>query len=635
VVTDSGLGQGFVQGLSAGLYCLGHCVVVLGPALGASRDGTVRSSALSLLEFSAGRLAAYLAAGIAAGGASLALASDAATVQRLASLAFVPLGLLLFLHAVREDESGGALCGALQRGRRWFRTPLLLGLFSGVAPCAPVWLAVSDVVRGAQGGAADRVLHGALHFLAFFAGTTVFLLPLLSAGIAARFAPVRRLARSAAGLAALFFVFSGLSGFLRPPAEPSTTKEPVAVEEGDLRYVFRDADSFSERTEKGPFPHAWAQRKGGVTGTPGAVTRIGVCFVTTEAAPGTKGWAGEIPILVGLSSEGVITGIKVLPGRNRETPGFIDPLYRESFDRQYRGKSPWDPLEAGRDVDGITGATVSVSAVNEAIRLASRRAATEILGIPPGQVGTGRAAFLPAGIGPWAALGLALAAVVLYLRRPGLVFRAAVLALSAGVLGVWLGYYLTGADLIRAVSGNPPPGAALRGWIVLVGLYLLLGVLAGKLYCGWLCPFGAAQELLRRAIPGIALPVSEKADAALRRTRFLFLLCLPAAAILADDPGLARVEPLSSLFHPRTLTIAGGILLAAAVAGSLLVERFTCKYLCPIGAVSDFLAGNRLFGRAPEAVCGGCVRGEKGCRFLRENPGFAARRDRMRGDCVC
>jgi NosR/NirI family nitrous oxide reductase transcriptional regulator len=140
---------------------------------------------------------------------------------------------------------------------------------------------------------------------------------------------------------------------------------------------------------------------------------------------------------------------------------------------------------------------------------------------------------------------------------------------------------------------------------------------------------------LFRAVPAGKVRVSERWDGALRSVRYLFLLGLPAVAILAADPGVARTEPLSSLFHPRTLTIASGVLLAWAALGSVLVQRFYCKYLCPIGAVSDFLAENRLFGRAPGVPCGGCVRGEKDCRFLRENPQFSGRAGRTRGDCVC
>jgi polyferredoxin len=166
-------------------------------------------------------------------------------------------------------------------------------------------------------------------------------------------------------------------------------------------------------------------------------------------------------------------------------------------------------------------------------------------------------------------------------------------------------------------------------------LPLLLALLWGKLHCGWLCPFGAVGEFLFRLTPG-RLALSETWDGRLRRLRLLLLVGLPATAIVAADPGVLRFEPLSALFHPRSLSVTAGVLLGWVLVGSVFVERFYCKFLCPVGALADLVSADRLLGRKPGLVCGGCVRAEKGCRYLREEgEDYRVRRDRLRGDCVC
>ncbi|MHC4598406.1 MAG: 4Fe-4S binding protein [Planctomycetota bacterium] len=623
--------KGFLLGLSTGVLCLTHCAAVLLPTLAVTRKTTLKTSLLRLGEFSLGRALAYLGVGFGLGWAGALVAPE--PMRRLLALLYIPLGALLLLHVLRESDSGSWFCRVLESRRAFVRTPFLLGALSGVAPCAPFGLAMVAVLEGSEGATFSRAFRGLLFFGAFFLGTSLFLLPLVSAGVASRFAPVRRAARLLATLAALFFLFYGLARFL-PSPEPAVP----GVEEGELRYVFREADAFSSVVEDGAFPYWWALRKEKVRDRRGreveTTSKLGVCFVTTDAAPAIRGWAGEIPVLVGLSSDGTIQGIKVLPGANRETPGFIDPLYEEAFDGKYRGKTVASPFEAGTDVDGVTGVTQSVTAVNEGVRTASRRAAAELLGLDPTAPHVSRSV-LPTKPGVYLLAGLALLAVIGYLTRAGAPYRMIVLVLSIVVLGVWLGFYPTTADLTKAFTLDPPSGSAGVAWTVMMIVPLLLALLWGKLHCGWLCPFGAATELLFRLTPG-RLALSERWDGRLRRLRFVLLLILPATAIIAADTGVLRFEPLSALFHPRSLSVVAGVLLGWVVVGSILVERFYCKFLCPVGGLMDLLSADRLLGRKPGIVCGRCVRAEKGCRFLREEgEDFKTRRERLRGDCVC
>lgn len=73
------------------------------------------------------------------------------------------------------------------------------------------------------------------------------------------------------------------------------------------------------------------------------------------------GYAGNIDMLVGVGADGKIKGIKIL--RQRETPGLGAGIARQKFLKQFTGKSARDPLEPKKDIDAITGATISSRAV--------------------------------------------------------------------------------------------------------------------------------------------------------------------------------------------------------------------------------------------------------------------------------
>jgi len=108
-------------------------------------------------------------------------------------------------------------------------------------------------------------------------------------------------------------------------------------------------------------------------------------------------------------------------------------------------------------------------------------------------------------------------------------------------------------------------------------------------YCGWLCPFGALQELTNGVakffkVPQIKVPwaVHERAWP----IKYLIFLGLLGFSIysLADAERLAEVEPFKTAIVLRFLREWPFVTFAVAllVAG-LFIERFYCRYMCPLG----------------------------------------------------
>jgi Na+-translocating ferredoxin:NAD+ oxidoreductase subunit G len=81
---------------------------------------------------------------------------------------------------------------------------------------------------------------------------------------------------------------------------------------------------------------------------------------------GQQGYDGTILYNLALDGEGKIVGLRIIS--HSETPGVGDVITTESFQDQFIGKGYDDPLTAGEDVDTVSGATISSSAMITSIR---------------------------------------------------------------------------------------------------------------------------------------------------------------------------------------------------------------------------------------------------------------------------
>lgn len=87
---------------------------------------------------------------------------------------------------------------------------------------------------------------------------------------------------------------------------------------------------------------------------------VGYVFTVAE-----KGYGGDIQVMVGVS-DGKVTGVSVLS--HSETAGLGAKAAEAEFLKQYNGLS--NNAEVGRNIDKITGATISSKAVTRAVNTA-------------------------------------------------------------------------------------------------------------------------------------------------------------------------------------------------------------------------------------------------------------------------
>ncbi len=120
-------------------------------------------------------------------------------------------------------------------------------------------------------------------------------------------------------------------------------------------------------------------------------------------------------------------------------------------------------------------------------------------------------------------------------------------------------------------------------------------------YCGWLCPFGALQELSNQIaryfkVPQVVLPwgLHERLWP-IKYLIFLLLFGISLASIpLAEQ--YAEVEPFKTAIILKFQRSWPFVLFAfAMLLPGLVIERFYCRYLCPLGGALAIPARIRMF----------------------------------------
>ncbi|CAH2601367.1 Nitrous oxide reductase maturation protein NosR [Rhodovastum atsumiense] len=362
---------------------------------------------------------------------------------------------------------------------------------------------------------------------------------------------------------------------------------------------------------------------------------LGWAYLNTDvtATPGYAGW--PILILVGLGTDWRISGVKLVEHHEPLLLSGVPPERIDALVQSYVG-SDIDGITSiaeRRPVDLISGATVSMMAIGDSILRSAVLMFRQYGGIVTGGQAATPSDQADAGNVPladppmWHALWQAssgriavLAAALLVLtviffcqdwfaRRPVLYDRLRLGFLAFTLL--WLGWY---AQAQLSVVNVLAFAAALRAdfrWDAFLAaplIFILWSATAVAVlfwnrgaFCGWLCPYGAAQELLNRFARALGLrqwavphAVHQRLGA-IKYVLFLGLFGVSLGAFAAAER-LAELEPFKTAIVLRFVRDWPFVLAALApLLAGLVVERCFCRYLCPLGAALAIPARLRLF----------------------------------------
>ena len=214
------------------------------------------------------------------------------------------------------------------------------------------------------------------------------------------------------------------------------------------------------------------------------------------------------------------------------------------------------------------------------------------------------------------------------------IFRVIYLVFTLGFVGWWAQGQLTivnltslGGALLEGRSGEflmSDPMAIILWAFVGISLF----VWGRGTFCGWLCPFGALQELLSLIARKLGLKPHQfhrKVDAALKWFKYVVLITI-VIAVLFNSPwvdAFVEVEPfktsISMGFQREWPYVAWAV---ASLALGAFVFRGYCRYICPLGAALAVMGHLRLWRWLPRrAECGTpCQTCRHGCGYQAIKP---------------
>ena len=424
----------------------------------------------------------------------------------------------------------------------------------------------------------------------------------------------------------LFLVLTVLSGQLF--AEDST-HDPISAKL--VTEIFPEASRVVP--VESPVPH---------TVVFGGRELLGYALYTDLIAPIPAYSGFPIRTLVGLDADGTIRLVRIIHHQEPILVIGINDSILAAFIAQYEGLSVAERIRlTGADkpnsVDGISGATITAMVLSRSVEKSARLVleAHQRAGAEPVTLVEDSAFWEEA----WNEKKTELS--ILFFSLTVLVFILLfqdwvvvhprffnTLRISFLVYTIlFIGYYCLGqlsiinvVTFVRLLATGFSWDTLLLDPVIFVlwGFVALSILLWGRgIFCGWLCPFGAIQELMHKLAARLKLkpfefhPMVHERLLAVKYIALIVLVGLSLNSIATAAP-FFEIEPFKTAISLRFQREWHFVLYAVAlIVIALFTTKFYCRYICPLGALLSFSTRFKIFNwlrRRPEcgSVCHTC-----------------------------
>ncbi len=126
-----------------------------------------------------------------------------------------------------------------------------------------------------------------------------------------------------------------------------------------------------------------------------------------------------------------------------------------------------------------------------------------------------------------------------------------------------------------------------------MGVLLMIGVLIfSKLFCAYICPIGTISEWLGKIGDNlkVRITISGAADKILRLLKYVLLFITFYFTLQSSELFCKKFDPYYATatgFSLDVVLLYASLAIALVLLGSLFVRLLWCKYLCPLGAISN------------------------------------------------
>jgi ferredoxin len=203
---------------------------------------------------------------------------------------------------------------------------------------------------------------------------------------------------------------------------------------------------------------------------------------------------------------------------------------------------------------------------------------------------------------------LALGSVAFFTKATPLRWTA--LAVTLAGLGFVDGGFLSVSHLTSGIWAGVGVYTRDLPLLLLVAFTLVTTLVWGRVFCGFLCPFGALQDFIDRLVPRRfqrTLPPDLHARAKWVKYAILAVIVVPPLAGSRVSV-YQYFEPFGTVFF-RSPSVLLWVIALAFLGASVVVPRFYCRYACPLGAalgILSFLSLRRI-GRVEQCtLCAVC-----------------------------
>lgn len=156
--------------------------------------------------------------------------------------------------------------------------------------------------------------------------------------------------------------------------------------------------------------------------------------------------------------------------------------------------------------------------------------------------------------------------------------------------------------------------------LIILAAVVLLTLLFSRGFCSWICPFGSVQEgigMLGKKLLRKSYNPTGVWDRALRYLKYVVFIAIISLSWWSGSLIFREYDPFLAFFQfgqKADEFLWGYVALGAVLIGSIFIDRFFCKYACPLGAVLAVLGKFGLTRvRRDARICANCVLCEASC----------------------